>query len=434
MLRRLTIIFLLIFSVFPGISQDIRYARYLINALASDSMYGRGYQHEGDIRAAEFIRQAFQQNGLHYFDTGYFQGVVFPVNSITGATFCEIDGVIVEPGKDYFISARSKGREETYRLVWLDHKSAQRTGKMRRFYKRNLSKSLVMVDPKIITDSETRSIYRNLFWGERSAFSRPPAGMVWITEKPGWYLSDSGGESDYVVVTMRDGAVTKKSRKLELKFTSHFEPEYTSHNVIGYIPGRLYPDSFIVYTAHYDHLGMMGKVIIPGANDNASGTAMIIDLARHYSVNPPAYSVAFMAFTGEEAGLLGSSHYVSSPFFPLENIRVLINLDMVGSGSEGITLVNGSIFKEDFAVIDSLNSVHSFLSQVKARGESANSDHYPFFAKGVTSFFIYTMGDEFREYHNIYDRPESLPLTRYEELFRLLTTYTDHIMRSGWER
>src|SRR5690606_25921598 len=116
------------------------------------------------------------------------------------------------------------------------------------------------------------------------------------------------------------------------KITVEIQPEYRSHNarnVIGYIKGTAFPDSFIVFSAHYDHLGMMGKqALFPGANDNASGVAMMLDIMHHYKKNPPAYSVCFMAFAGEEAGLLGSYYYTEKPLFPLGQIAMLINLDL----------------------------------------------------------------------------------------------------------
>jgi Zn-dependent M28 family amino/carboxypeptidase len=169
----------------------------------------------------------------------------------------------------------------------------------------------------------------------------------------------------------------------------------------------------------------MGPAIFPGANDNASGTSMLLDLARHYSLpeNKPKYSIAFMAFSGEEAGLLGSMHYVSDPLFPLKNIRFLINLDMVGTGSKGIRVVNGETYEKEFTTLERINQEKNYLVVVGKRGPSSNSDHYPFFEKGVPSVFIYTTGDEFREYHNIYDVPEKLPFTKYNELFRLLSDF-----------
>jgi Zn-dependent M28 family amino/carboxypeptidase len=197
--------------------------------------------------------------------------------------------------------------------------------------------------------------------------------------------------------------------------------------VVAYIKGSVKPDSFLVFSAHYDHLGKMGPALFPGANDNASGTSMILDLARYYNLpeNKPRYSIAFMAFSGEEAGLLGSTHYVSEPLFPLKSIRFLINLDMVGTGSKGIKVVNGASFEKEFNILSDINKAKGYLADVGKRGPSAHSDHHPFFEKGVPAVFIYTTGDEFKEYHNIYDVPEKLPFTKYEALFHLLTDFVN---------
>ncbi|NJO68366.1 MAG: M28 family peptidase [Bacteroidetes bacterium] len=94
--------------------------------------------------------------------------------------------------------------------------------------------------------------------------------------------------------------------------------KHNARNVIGYLPGET--DTFIVFTAHYDHLGYMGRnTMFPGANDNASGTSMVLDLIRELSEKKNhRYSYAFMLFSGEEAGLLGSTHYVQHPYFPLK--------------------------------------------------------------------------------------------------------------------
>src|SRR5690606_14083057 len=97
------------------------------------------------------------------------------------------------------------------------------------------------------------------------------------------------------------------------------------------------------------HIGGQGRdVYFPGANDNASGTTMLLELAEHYSQNPPDYSIVFMAFAAEEAGLLGSFHYTQNPFFPLQRIRFLINLDLLGTGDDGMMAVNGSIHPAEF--------------------------------------------------------------------------------------
>jgi len=101
----------------------------------------------------------------------------------------------------------------------------------------------------------------------------------------------------------------------------------------------------------------------------------------------------------------------------------LINLDMVGTGSTGITVVNGTKFKTEFEKLVEINNENKFISEVKERGEACNSDHCPFYLKGVPSFFIYTTGNEYREYHNIKDCPDAVPLTAYNGLFKLIENF-----------
>jgi Zn-dependent M28 family amino/carboxypeptidase len=144
--------------------------------------------------------------------------------------------------------------------------------------------------------------------------------------------------------------------------------------------------------------------------------------------NRPDYSVVFLFFAGEEAGLRGSNHYVENPSIPLKNIRFLLNLDMVSTGSDGIKVVNGPKFIPEFDRLVKLNDSLKLLKTVSPRGESKNSDHYPFYAKEVRCFFIYTLGNEWKEYHTPGDKAEGLPLTAYKEMFRLITAWAKELM------
>jgi aminopeptidase YwaD len=172
-------------------------------------------------------------------------------------------------------------------------------------------------------------------------------------------------------------------------------------------------------------LGRMGRdIYFPGANDNASGVSMLLELAKYYSSaeNQLPFSIVFIAFGAEEAGLIGSKFFVENPLFPLKKIKFLINLDLLGTGEEGITVVNATKFPQQFEQIVKLNDENKYLTAVKKRGPAANSDHYYFTEKGVPSFFIYTMGG-IAAYHDIYDRAETLPLTKFSEVFHLLTSF-----------
>jgi len=208
-----------------------------------------------------------------------------------------------------------------------------------------------------------------------------------------------------------------------------FVQNYRSQNVIGAINGKSYPDSLIIISAHYDHLGRMGEEIyFPGANDNASGVGLMLDLAKHFSKkkNKPDYTMLFVAFGGEELGLLGSQHFIESALINLSNIKFLINLDISGTGDDGITVVNGSVYTQEFEILKNINKEKKLLPAVNSRGEACISDHCFFHQLGIKSFYIYTLGG-IQAYHDIYDRYETLPLTAYEGYFKLLTDFIKKI-------
>jgi len=195
--------------------------------------------------------------------------------------------------------------------------------------------------------------------------------------------------------------------------------------VAAYIKGTEQADSFFVFTGHYDHLGNIGKNnYIAGANDNASGIAMLLSLSEYYIKNPPKYSVLFIAFAAEELGLLGSEYFVKNESMDVSKIKFLINLDIVGGGSKGIQIVNSSIFNDAYQLMHTLNEKNNYLPQIKLRGERKNSDHWYFYEKGVPSFFIYTLGGP-PHYHDVFDIAETLPLTAFEGLHNLITDFIE---------
>jgi len=226
-----------------------------------------------------------------------------------------------------------------------------------------------------------------------------------------------------MVIMLRDKI--GNDRKVTLNIEAELKKRHRTQNVIGFIEGAEEPEKYIVFTGHYDHLGMMGEdAIFRGANDNASGIAMLLNFVKHFSASGhrPKQSIAFMAFAGEEAGLLGSQYYVQNPLFPLEQIEFVINVDLLGTGEDGITVVNGAVHTKEFNTLVELNERSKYLKQVKKRGKASNSDHHPFSEKGVPAFFLYTMGG-ITAYHDIYDIPETLPLTEFEGVFKLIRDF-----------
>jgi len=211
---------------------------------------------------------------------------------------------------------------------------------------------------------------------------------------------------------------------IENKLVSGFK----AYNVCGIVKGTSKPDSIIIISAHYDHLGGMGKeTFFPGANDNASGVSLLLNLARYYAANPQPYSIGFICFAGEEAGLVGSKYFTENSLVPLKNIRFLINTDLAGTGEEGITVVNATEFPREYAMMNAVNDEGKLLAKINARGKAANSDHYFFTEKGVPAFFFYTLGG-IKAYHDVFDKPETLPLNEHEDLFRLVVQFNNRLM------
>ena len=173
----------------------------------------------------------------------------------------------------------------------------------------------------------------------------------------------------------------------------------TVHNVEAYLPGTT--SEYIVIGAHYDHLGLgdehslapsqIGQ-IHPGADDNASGTAGVIELARWFSKQPkPKRGILFITFAGEELGLLGSSWYVNHPLLPLENAVAMINMDMIGRIREGKVYVNGTGTGSTLAkLVGDIKTPDGFHFDLSENLGYGGSDHMSFTIKSVPVVFFFS--------------------------------------------
>ena len=153
---------------------------------------------------------------------------------------------------------------------------------------------------------------------------------------------------------------------------------------------------------------------------------MMLSLMDYYKKVKPNYRMVFIAFAGEEAGLLGAEYYVNHPLFPMKQIKFLVNLDIMGAGDKGIQIVNGKVYRDQFQKIVEINQNKNYLAEVKIRGESCNSDHCPFYQKLVPSFFIYTLGGK-GYYHDPEDKIKNLNLDNSVNVFHLLKDFINSI-------
>lgn len=387
------LLFLLLFTAQCVQGQSLPYARHWVDTLASPVFSGRGYVNDGQQLAADAIAREFYRLGLLAVGNDYKQWFSLEVNSLPDTVGLRINGRTLSPGLHYLVHPLSQAGAG----------KNVKPGK----------------GAEIVTRKQA---------AERLAKGPQQPLLIETTDGPLiWSVGrDAGPQVRFIV---HDSVMPAKSKRIDYIVNSQFK-NFRQANVVGLLPGSGQPDSFILITAHYDHLGMMGRqCIFPGANDNASGTAMLLDLARHFSMpeNRPHYSLLFIAFGAEEAGLVGSRFFVEEdPLVPLSAIRFVINLDLMGGGSEGITVVNAPKHPEAFAFLEKRNAEKQALAKVVARENTANSDHYPFTRKGVPAFFIYTLGDV-KAYHNPFDQAEALPFSRYEAVFGLIADFAAYL-------
>jgi Zn-dependent M28 family amino/carboxypeptidase len=225
----------------------------------------------------------------------------------------------------------------------------------------------------------------------------------------------------YSLINVIDSLFSAKPETIQINYSNELRL-HTTQNVCAMISGSEVPDSIIIFSAHYDHVGTLGsKTYYPGAHDNASGTAAVMDIARYFSANPPKYSVAFLLFTAEEAGLLGSSYFVMNPLFSLKKVKMAINLDMFCGGDDGLMVVNSQAkeTKPFFDRMKELNEVNRYVKELKSRPNAPNSDHY-FLSMHCPAIFIYTLGGRYGGYHNVYDTCEECGLENYQNIINLI--------------
>lgn len=403
---------------FQSLAQDLSYAKSCIKTLCSEEYYGRGYVNNGDRIAAQFIRKEYAKFKLTPLGENYYQPLGFPVIYYPDRVEITLDDAIAYAGNDFIINPGCPSVKGTYKVLELDSAMVDNSSEFNKIKNKNLKGYFLLVDEmkekKLLHPERAKLILENGLKAKGLIFKNNPV-LVW---------SVSMDFAKFPILYFKKGSFPNLVLKMSIKIDAAHKVHGTQ-NVIGMVKGKKFPDSLLVFTAHYDHLGMMGKdAIFPGANDNASGVAMMLDLANYYAKNPPDFSVVFIAFAGEEVGLLGSIYFVNYPLIDLKKIALLINMDLMSTGDEGLTAVNATEFPTLFENLKICNSIGNYLPDIAPRGKAANSDHYPFTELGVPSFFFYLRGN-YHHYHDVDDTYEVITLSKYKEAFQLIRDFAN---------
>lgn len=419
---------LCLFLSFTVYSQSYTYARYCLSKLASKELCGRGYVNNGTQKASEFIEGELKLDGFVSGDFSSKDRLVFTeqsfpvsINNIDSMSLrLHKEDTLRTEGIDYLVFGSSPSTylkvENTKLLVFNDKSKLQESNF------KNYDDKILVFNQKLFSYRDIILFIRNL---NKSSYT-PKLVIIQGYEKIQYPISTS--KIKFPVLLLKgEEFVKNKIDYLELSIKSTYYKEYLTKNIWVKISGTENPDSIIMLTSHYDHLGMCGNAIFPGASDNASGTSVNLDLIKYYSTHPQKYTMVFVFCSAEEIGLYGSTFAAQNPLVNLDNVKFLLNLDMCGTGSNGVHIVNATAIPEKAQIFEDINKRTQAFNNIVLGGPSCNSDHCPFAEKGVPAFFLFTSGKEFEEYHTVYDKADNFPFTKHIDFCNLIKEFVEKI-------
>ncbi len=226
-----------------------------------------------------------------------------------------------------------------------------------------------------------------------------------VTDRPGCAKGGVTGKADCFVLPFTASVPVRNAAPRQLK----------TQNVAAYIPGRgTLAGEYVIVGAHFDHIGRdsanardpeKGHVMHPGADDNGSGTATVLELARRFAQRPAQRSILIVNFTGEELGLLGSEQFASHLPVPKEKVQAMVNFDMVGRLRNDKLIVYGVLTAPELkGILDSANVAPKLAISAVGDGEGP-SDHAAFYRKDLPVLHFFTdLHDDYHTANDLADR------------------------------
>lgn len=254
----------------------------------------------------------------------------------------------------------------------------------------------------------------------------PDFPMIVLSEDLATKLMTHNGATlasrQYQIDTLKQPA----SGHVPARMSIHLETDWREHgdcwNVIGVLPGSdpRVADQAVMIGAHLDHVGIQGeRVIFPGAQDNASGVAAMLTLARTMTLGKrPRRTIIFIAFGAEEAGIKGSRYCADHPPWPIAHIGAMFNLDCMGAGT-GLDARGRKHYPELFTILDHWNESVIHVPDTQAEHPAGGADAEPFHQAGIPNMFIVSQ-KPYEHLHSATDKPETLNPVLFEAITRLV--------------
>ena len=413
-MKRLLLLILAVITVQLS-AQDLVHYKKIVKELSSAKYQGRGYAEDGANKAGKWIAKEFAKIGA---DEVVCQPFKLDINTFPGKMKVSIDGKKQIPGVDFTVREFNPSIKGEFKLYYIDMLNYNPEKMFADLATPQYEGAFVVCD--FMFTYKHRADFKKL----QSKKECSNAGMVYTWEAPLKFYKAYGETVKEKPVIWVTPDFPKDAKSIKVDMENEFLKDYECFNVIAKVEGKRH-DSCYVFTAHYDHLGKLGKkTFYPGAHDNASGTAAIITFAAHYVQHQPEYDMYFIAFSGEDANLRGSEWYAEHPVVPLKQIKYLFNLDMIGDNNPVQYCEVSNEGMPGFALFEKINAEKGYFKALGRSELAENSDHYPFAKRNVPCiFFMNEHGDAFKYYHTVHDTWENAIFTNYEPTFKLIKDF-----------
>ena len=417
-MKKVWIILLLALVVVPAGAQDLAQYKKVVKDLSSSKYQGRGYARDGANKAGKYLEKAYRKAGADAITRQHF---TLDINTFGGKMKLSVDGRKMVAGTDFTVREFCPAAHVTYPVYHIDTLNYDSAKIFADLEKPEYE------DAYVVCDFWFTYKHRADFQKLQSADGAPNAGLILTWDEPLKFYKAYGEKvNPKPVIWLLSQQIPRGSKTITVDIDNKFLKDYRIFNVIASVEGASH-DSCYVFTAHYDHLGNLGRrVFYPGANDNASGTAMLVTLAAYYAKNRPKYDMLFIAFSGEDANLRGSEYYAEHPVFPLEMIKYLINVDMIGDDNPVQYCETSDQGQRGYELFEKINNEKHYFKSLNHGKLAANSDHYPFAKRGVPCIFLENAeGSAFPYYHTTLDNWKNAVFDSYEPVFKLIVDFID---------
>ena len=397
-------------------AQDLAHYKKIVKELSSAKYQGRGYAEDGANKAGRWIAKEFARAGA---DEVVCQPFTLDINTFPGKMEMSIDGKKMVPGVDFTLREFNPSIKGEYNLYYIDTLNYDADKIFADLASPEYEGAMVVCD--FMFSYKHLADFKRLQSKECSN-----VGLIYTWEEPlKFYKAYGEVVREKPIIWVKPDFPTD-AKRVKVNMENKFLEDYECFNVIAKVEGKRH-DSCYVFTAHYDHLGKLGKkTYYPGAHDNASGTAAIITLAAHYAEHMPEYDMYFIAFSGEDANLRGSVWYAEHPLVALSEIKYLFNLDMIADNNPNQYCEVSDEGMAGYERMEQINAEKGYFKALDRSELADNSDHYPFAERHVPCiFFMNEDGDAFKYYHTVYDTWENAIFTNYEPTVKLIMDYIE---------